>query len=715
MMLNNLKKSIDNENKKDIFTKLLRSYLTIVFFPIIILSVVVILGILTTVSSDINSMNDTIFSQCQNNLDKNLRSINTVVYQLAQNDNVNDFLYKKYDEGVVQNYHASKIIKKIKECETTNSIFDSIAVYFAENNMVIDSENVYSVKEYFSSWSQEPSEWIENSRKTKCAQYNDCIIFSKPFSGSHGNDNKIIVMIKMSDIFKIYDVMKMNGDLCFVVADSSGNVLVNSNSDISIKKLPEFTEESGTFEIKASNKKFKARYNHSSVENLVYTCLIPKNKMAGNTFELLCLFVFIVFFCIMLCLILALYNTKKSYIPINMAIEENEKLNGRIEEIENVVKKKVIINLLRGIYFEDEREGLVEPLKKNLPGSNIVVVVIDSNEKDKDAVFGDREEILRLVVYENFLQCEVISNDEGKNICVISYDNENLVDIFKNAVETLYKEKKFRINIAIGESVNDIFKLSTSYDTALLTLNYLFRTGADGCVLEYDPKSMSDSIDFSLDKKTAITECVKSGEYEKVEMILDGVYEANFINRRLEKLVLLGLINRLSANLLEILDGLFVKNSQRQRAYINVCKEAMTSENLYEGFDILKIAYIDLAKQVKVFLKEKSDNRIDEILNFIHENYSNNEMSLTFVSTKMNINYQYLSKLFVAETGKYFVDYLNQYRLEKSKELLENTRKSIEEIAAHIGFTSANSYIRTFKKYYGVTPGQYKKNIQIHQ
>ncbi|MFS0614453.1 helix-turn-helix domain-containing protein [Lederbergia ruris] len=55
------------------------------------------------------------------------------------------------------------------------------------------------------------------------------------------------------------------------------------------------------------------------------------------------------------------------------------------------------------------------------------------------------------------------------------------------------------------------------------------------------------------------------------------------------------------------------------------------------------------------------------------------------------------------------VEYLTRRRLTESKILLTNSNYTIREIAAQIGYNNVNSYIRFFKKYEGITPGEYRK------
>lgn len=59
--------------------------------------------------------------------------------------------------------------------------------------------------------------------------------------------------------------------------------------------------------------------------------------------------------------------------------------------------------------------------------------------------------------------------------------------------------------------------------------------------------------------------------------------------------------------------------------------------------------------------------------------------------------------------------YLNQYRIERSLPLLEQSECSIAEIAANVGFSSQSYYTAQFRRSCGQTPGQYRRQYRQRQ
>lgn len=73
----------------------------------------------------------------------------------------------------------------------------------------------------------------------------------------------------------------------------------------------------------------------------------------------------------------------------------------------------------------------------------------------------------------------------------------------------------------------------------------------------------------------------------------------------------------------------------------------------------------------------------------------------------------YLSRLFKKEKGMSLSDYIFQARIKKAQELLLNTNSTVTEIASKAGYVSYTHFTKMFKKYTGLTPQQYRRQIGI--
>jgi len=98
---------------------------------------------------------------------------------------------------------------------------------------------------------------------------------------------------------------------------------------------------------------------------------------------------------------------------------------------------------------------------------------------------------------------------------------------------------------------------------------------------------------------------------------------------------------------------------------------------------------------------------IQKALHVIDKSYKE-PISLNSVAEQLNITPQYLSRLFMKEMSRSFVDYLTSYRMERAKSLLQDTNMKINMICVQVGYQDAKYFCTLFKKITGVTPNQYR-------
>lgn len=89
------------------------------------------------------------------------------------------------------------------------------------------------------------------------------------------------------------------------------------------------------------------------------------------------------------------------------------------------------------------------------------------------------------------------------------------------------------------------------------------------------------------------------------------------------------------------------------------------------------------------------------------------DLRITYFSENLNTNRTYISSIINSEFNSSFCDLVNRYRVNYSKKLLLHHKQYIlEYVSRESGFASVNSFLRAFKKEAGITPGQYRKQMQ---
>ena len=99
-------------------------------------------------------------------------------------------------------------------------------------------------------------------------------------------------------------------------------------------------------------------------------------------------------------------------------------------------------------------------------------------------------------------------------------------------------------------------------------------------------------------------------------------------------------------------------------------------------------------------------------MNYIEENYTDTNLNVAKIAESLKMNSTYLSSAFKKTANVGVLERLNKFRCEKSTVLLSETDRNINEIALEVGYSSVHTYIRIFKKYFFMTPTQYRSEIR---
>ena len=98
-----------------------------------------------------------------------------------------------------------------------------------------------------------------------------------------------------------------------------------------------------------------------------------------------------------------------------------------------------------------------------------------------------------------------------------------------------------------------------------------------------------------------------------------------------------------------------------------------------------------------------------KVADYLYAHYGE-DLTLDQLAERFSFSKYYISRTFREVTGYTLREYQNLYRIRAAKQLLEETRLPVEEIASRVGYHSAVYFEKTFKKYMGLPPLQYRKH-----
>ena len=137
---------------------------------------------------------------------------------------------------------------------------------------------------------------------------------------------------------------------------------------------------------------------------------------------------------------------------------------------------------------------------------------------------------------------------------------------------------------------------------------------------------------------------------------------------------------------------------------------AMTITDYYDiPSGVQKYKYAKSGLTSDQFLEYKQ--RLDQIMQ-IQQAFLRSDLTLPKLARAVDCSVNHLSQVINSGFGMSFFDYLNRYRIEHARELLEKLdgqSSAILNIAFKVGFKSDSTFYAAFKKYVGQTPAQYRR------
>jgi transcriptional regulator GlxA family with amidase domain len=91
----------------------------------------------------------------------------------------------------------------------------------------------------------------------------------------------------------------------------------------------------------------------------------------------------------------------------------------------------------------------------------------------------------------------------------------------------------------------------------------------------------------------------------------------------------------------------------------------------------------------------------------------NRDLSVTYLAKRANLHTDYFSRLFNQHTGERPVKYIHEKRIERAQYLIVTTQMTFSEISTQTGFENVFYFSKIFKKVTGMSPGNYKKQMDM--
>ena len=289
----------------------------------------------------------------------------------------------------------------------------------------------------------------------------------------------------------------------------------------------------------------------------------------------------------------------------------------------------------------------------------------------------------------------------------ISTGQQSLEDVQKKIIHDVYTTIAFKVapdvRMGISDLETDMRNTTAAYNDALSALN---RTSPDGGIV-YTSKARNapneeQEIVLSAGK---ILNRLQAGDMAGVRGLVSSYCALLFT-------VYSNDINKIKTNLFELL--------VKARTITTDADISYRDEAFDDAFEIL--SKTNDQNKIEQFVQERCTECaaamarihtkqekpiIKEACVYISEHLAEN-ITLEHMASLLHVSQYYLSKLFKEEKGDNFIKYVTNLRMNKAKDLLQDSSLSIKEITAATGYNDQNYFSKLFKLRYGITPTEFR-------
>jgi two-component system response regulator YesN len=523
-----------------------------------------------------------------------------------------------------------------------------------------------------------------------------------------------------------------------------------------LKKHRKQLEKTGTIKQRIKGREYTISYIASTVNDWRYISLIPSRFVTRKIRYIGYVTLVVVGACLMLSMVLSYFLSRKLYHPIDDILNSIDDISGknlRDEPGPPTDELQFIDKMIRYLY--SEKENLQNVFEKSLPMlkekflADIVEGKVNRAELteigkrldfnfDKELFqtvvgeideYQERKEILtdsvqlKLIQMVNRMAAEILAGEAlgyafrrgNSQFCLIinlkypAHEAGRIYDLLTRIAGACYRNYGLTLTLAVGNVYQNVDGCATSYQEALAALKHKLGKGPNS-IIHYDEirNTPGRSFDYPIEMEKRISNMLKAGELDSVLGIFEELTTRNLSGKKNSPEMIENLFNALAGTIVRTVYDLHFTMEEVFGEAFNVYVDLGGRRTVAEKQQYLTELFTKLVTCIKEKRLAHNQKIYERILEYITRNYAS-DLCLDRVAEAVGLSSSYLSWIFKEISGANFVDFINKFRIEKAKELLTESGMNISDVAIRVGYSNSNTFIKVFKKYEGITPGQFRE------
>jgi YesN/AraC family two-component response regulator len=558
--------------------------------------------------------------------------------------------------------------------------------------------------------------------------------------------------------------VKYRLDSQMLIIDKKNNVFMSTSPDFDVVSLKnKIKTPERFFSYSINNKKYLCTSLDSIVNDWTYIILIPETTVLGRINYLKDIFMIIIIICIIIGLSISYFLSSRNYKPIKGIFDAIKSLNKENNadndnsvlkydtvikilkdfftektELENkmlvytpIIRKNYIIKLVTGKINKIQEVKEIEDILKvdiNASKYGIIVFNVDDYLQLSDNNNEEKQTMARFIISNiseevalNTNRAFVIEEAEKIHLLVI-YSNEKDVNQCLEEAEKIVRdtfsiaEEKYKIMLSagIGNIYSDYLKIRDSYLEANAALSHKFINGRSSIILFKNITVDNLEYYYPFEVENQIIQYVKVGDSDSANELLVRIFKENFTQRKLPLKIARCVAFDIICTIFKILQQTNISYEHFLNDNLDISESLVNTQNVNELFNVVSSVVKTVCGHINSLKEQSNQDLREKVIDYLNNNYQDSNLSLTSVAEAFNLSNYYLSRIFKDLVGENYVDYLSKLRIKRAKELLTKG-VLVNDVAEKVGYNSANTFIRVFKRYEIQTPMQFREaNVSIN-
>lgn len=135
--------------------------------------------------------------------------------------------------------------------------------------------------------------------------------------------------------------------------------------------------------------------------------------------------------------------------------------------------------------------------------------------------------------------------------------------------------------------------------------------------------------------------------------------------------------------------------------------QKLSSKETLDEIQVWLMGFYSAVIQYMADSRDTGNSHADRVMDYIHKNYKMN-IDTTSIADNTGVGYSSVGRIVKNRTGKNVLEYINSLRIEEAKRLLKQSNMNLTAVALNVGYNNDQSFSRFFKKFEGITPGEFR-------